>query len=104
MGKKHARHVVTVYGRKPNLAAEPEYYSAINIVAQEVSNQTGDPVFFKPRLLEPGNAVADLVSPTRETAEEVAKKLKHLGKYERVEIESSVVDLGNFRPPNYRGN
>lgn len=102
MGKMHERHVLTVYGRKPGLMDEPEYYMDISRIAEEVVEESEEPLFFTPMLNRPGDRIAEMVTPTRETAEEIQKRLKDLGRYERVEIESQEIDTSAFMPPGYK--
>ena len=103
MGKKHPRHVVTIYGEKlPFTQDNMGYYSAINDTIESVSQERQTPLIFSSRLNEKGDALADVIAMTREDAEALAQRLRDLGKYERVDIESQEIDISKFMP-GYNG-
>lgn len=96
----HERHTVTVYGEKPPFTSNQPYYFAIPATAMEFSEEKGVPVVFKQRLQESGPALIDIITPTKEFAEGLARKILALRKYTKVEVDSRVVDLDNLGERN----
>ncbi len=89
--KTRDRHVVSIHGDKPSVLDNSEYYNKIMVLATELSEERGEPFSLYTKAQQPGDHLADVVSPTRQYADELAERLRNTDLYQRVEVSSQKV-------------
>jgi len=96
----HIRHIVTVHGQKPPYDGNEDYYAPLVDIPVSLSAQKRTVAALWVRVQEPNDAIVDIVSPSRQFAEELSDIIRGLGMYERVEVRTENLSEGVWKNQN----
>ena len=88
---EHKRHIVRIHGDKPPYFDNPSYYDAIYKIATQLSEERAEAMVVYTKRNQPNDKLAEIVSQTREFADELARRLKDTKNYKRIEVNSETV-------------